>query len=97
MAHVPLTETASANAIGTLTRSAGASVSSAAVASIFSSMTVTVGGTAIASLGGFQIAFGLSAAAAVVAAIVAYRLPRSGGAGHLAEVRGTTSEPTVLP
>jgi MFS family permease len=76
MAFVPDSETASANAIGTLTRSCGASLSSAAVAAILTSMTVTVSGEKIAQLGAFQLAFGLSAVAALSAAAVAYRLPK---------------------
>jgi MFS family permease len=81
MAHVPDSETASANAIGTLTRASGASLSSAAVAAILSSLTVAVDDTAgarvVPSLGAFQLAFVLSGIASFVAAIVAYQLPRA--------------------
>lgn len=76
MAHVPAHETASANAMGTLTRASGASLSSAAVGAILGSMTISVGGDRIASLGAFQLAFALSAVASIGAALVAFQLPR---------------------
>lgn len=76
MAHVPDSETGSANAIGTLARAGGASISSAAVAAILTSKTTPVDGRAIATLGAFQLIFILSAVAAFGAAIVASQLPR---------------------
>ncbi len=77
MAHVPDSETGSANAIGTLARAGGASISSAAVAAILTSMTTRVDGRSVATLGAFQLIFILSAIAALVAAVVASRLPRT--------------------
>lgn len=76
MAHVPDHETGSANAIGTLARAGGASISSAAVAAILTSKTTIVNDAAVATLGAFQLIFILSAVAAFGAAIVASRLPR---------------------
>jgi MFS family permease len=77
MAHVPDRETGSANAIGTLARAGGASISSAAVAAILTSKTTTVDGKGVATLGAFQLIFILSAIAAFVAAMVASQLPRT--------------------
>lgn len=77
MAHVPDSETASANAVGTLARATGASLSSAAVAAILTSITIDVGGDALPGLGAFQLTFLLSAGAAIAAAVLAYRLPRT--------------------
>lgn len=75
MSHVPDSETASANAIGTLTRASGSSISSAAVASILASMTIT--GTTVPSLGAFQLTLVLAAVASLTAALVAMQLPRA--------------------
>lgn len=87
MAHVPDSETASANAIGTLTRSTGASVSSAAVAAILASLTVGLTGAAVApSLGAFQLAFVMSAVVSFAAAVVAIQLPRTARPGGAASI-----------
>ena len=76
MAFVPSSETASANAIGTLTRAAGASISGAMVGAVLSSMTTNVGGDAIPTLDAFHLVFTVSAITAFAAAGVAWCLPR---------------------
>jgi MFS family permease len=84
MAFVPPSETASANAIGTLTRAAGASVSGAMVGAVMSSMTTTVGDDRVPTLGAFHLVFVLSAMAAFAAAGIAWRLPRVAVTSQLA-------------
>jgi len=76
MSYVPISENSSANAMGTLGRSLGASINSAAFAALLSSLTVLHDGDDVARLVAFQIAFGLSAVAALVAAGLAFSLPR---------------------
>jgi MFS family permease len=77
MAFVPPTETASANAIGTLTRAAGAAVSGAMVGAVLSGMTTTtVAGDAVPTIDAFHVVFAISGIAAFVAAGVAYALPK---------------------
>jgi MFS family permease len=76
MANVPVSETASANAVNALARAGGASIGSAAVAAALGSLTVTVGGEVYPALGAFVVLCILSAACAFVAAAVAWSLPR---------------------
>lgn len=90
MANVPDSEVASANAIGTLTRASGASLSSATVAALLSSMTVTSHGQTLPSLGAFQLSFLLSAAAAFAATLVAFGLPRMVHAPAVSETNSFT-------
>ena len=75
MANVPPSETASANAMGTLTRAGGAALSSAVIGALLGSLTQLIAGEEIASLAAFQLAFVLSALASLVAAGVALWLP----------------------
>jgi MFS family permease len=77
MANVPDSELGSANAAGTLMRAGGASLSSAAFAALLSSLTIRAGGRTFPALAAFQWTFLLSAVAAIGAALVASRLPRS--------------------
>lgn len=76
MANVPVSETASANAVNALTRSGGASVGSAAVAAILASVTVTLDGEVFPALGAFRLMFLMAAAGAFAAAALAWFLPR---------------------
>jgi MFS family permease len=75
MSNVPPSETASANAMGTLTRAGGAALSSAVVGALLGSMTELVAGEEVASLEAFQLAFILSAGASLLAAAVVLWLP----------------------
>ncbi|CAB4846203.1 MAG: MFS transporter [Actinobacteria bacterium] len=77
MSYVPANEAGSANALGTLTRSTGASISSAAFAALLSSLTTLHDGEQVARLIAFQIAFGMSAVLALAAAALAFSLPRT--------------------
>jgi MFS family permease len=90
MAFVPASETASANAIGTLTRAGGASISGAMVGAVLTSMTVTVAGDAIPTLDAFHLVFTLSAVAAFIAAGVAWQLPRVAVPSQYVAVARTT-------
>lgn len=76
MSYVPISESSSANAMGTLGRSLGASINSATFAALLSSLTLVSAGDTVAKLAAFQIAFVLSAIAALTAAALAYALPR---------------------
>jgi MFS family permease len=75
MANVPPSETASANAIGTLTRAGGAALSAAVIGALLGSLTELIAGEEVVSLSAFQLAFVLSALASLVAAGVALWLP----------------------
>jgi len=76
MANVPLSETASANAVNALGRAGGAAIGSSVVAGVLGSLTVVVGGTAYPSLFAFQLLFVLCGMCAFGAAFLAYLLPR---------------------
>jgi MFS family permease len=95
MAYVPPSETGSANAIGTLTRASGASLSSAAVAAILASMTLGVGGSELATLTAFHVIFALAATASFAAALVAYQLPRNAASSDGATAAATTARVSV--
>jgi MFS family permease len=71
----PPTETAAANALNTLMRSIGTSVSSAVAGVILAHMTVDFGGTAVPSEASFRLVMGICAAAALASAAVAAFLP----------------------
>ena len=72
---VPVSETAAANGINSLARSMGTSTSSAVMSAVLAQMTVMVAGHAFPSLGGFRTALIVAGCAAVVAAIIASRIP----------------------
>lgn len=76
IANVPVSETASANAMNALARAGGASIASAVVAAGLASITVTVGDEAVPSRDAYQVLFVASAAASFAAAGMAYLLPR---------------------
>jgi len=76
MQHVPADELGSANAMGTLTRSVGASVSGAAVGAILTSMSTVVDGRELPDLRAFTWVSALAAASAFCCAAWALRLPR---------------------
>jgi hypothetical protein len=76
MDNVPQEQTATSNAVNSLMRSGGASISSAATAGIMSSLTVTVAGDEVPSLAAFNLSYLLAALAALTAAALTYQLPR---------------------
>ncbi|MYW69959.1 MFS transporter [Streptomyces sp. SID8379] len=72
---VPSGATASANGVNVLMRTIGQSVSSAAVAAILVHHTARVGGVAVPTLHGYQLAFTMAGTVALVAAAVALAVP----------------------
>jgi MFS family permease len=76
MQHVPPSELGSANAIGTLTRAVGASISGAAVGALLSSITIVVDGVERPAIGAFTWVFALAAVCSFAGAAGATRLPR---------------------
>ncbi|RPE77851.1 MULTISPECIES: MFS transporter [unclassified Frondihabitans] len=68
-ANTPSHELASANGVNTLIRSLGSFLASAIGGTILA--TVTIAGTQLPSLGGYQILFAVCAVAAIVAAVIA--------------------------
>ncbi|MBR7671496.1 MFS transporter [Streptomyces daliensis] len=76
MAAVPRSETAAANGFNSLTRSVGISVSSAIVGVVLAQMSTTVGGYTVPTQDGFRVAFVISAAVAVLAALLTLAIPR---------------------
>lgn len=75
----PPTETAAANALNTLMRSIGTSVSSAVAGVILAHMTVDFGGAAVPSEGSFRLVMGICALAALASVVVAAFLPNRSG------------------
>jgi len=76
MQSVPVHETAAANGFNTLMRALGTTVAAAVIAGILTQSSVEVGGIAAPSGDGFQMAFVLGLAAAVVCAVFALLIPR---------------------
>ncbi|MEU1151170.1 MFS transporter [Streptomyces sp. NPDC005863] len=72
---VPVEQTASANGVNVLMRTIGQSVSSAAVAAILVHHTSTAGGLRFPTLGGYQLAFAMAGAVALVACAAALAIP----------------------
>ncbi|KAA1418325.1 MFS transporter [Mumia zhuanghuii] len=76
MSAVPVTETAAANALNTLMRSIGTSVSSAVAGVVLAQMTLDLGGHVVPSEDGLRLVLALGALAAFVAFAIAAFLPR---------------------
>jgi MFS family permease len=76
MSSVPVSETASANAINTLARSIGSSVASAACGVILAQMTTDFAGHALPSEGSFKVIMAIGSGAALTALLLASFLPR---------------------
>ncbi|MFG2948300.1 MFS transporter [Streptomyces adustus] len=91
---VPLTETASANGVNTLMRSAGGALASAVLASILTHTTVRVGAVAFPSRAGVRTAFATAAAAAIIGLILTVfvpsnrLVPRNGSANPVVGPKG---------
>nr|WP_255348192.1 MFS transporter [Parafrankia sp. EUN1f] len=84
MAHVPITESASANGLNSLMRALGGAVSSAFLASVLASMTIVSAGTTVPSLEAFRLVYWIAAGVALMAFGLAALIPR-----RLDEVRST--------
>jgi MFS family permease len=76
MNAVPVSETASANAINTLSRSIGSSIASAACGVILAQMTTNFAGHALPSEGSFKVIMAIGSGAALTALLLASFLPR---------------------
>jgi MFS family permease len=76
MSAVPVSETASANAINTLARSIGSSVASAACGVILAQMTTNFAGHALPSEDSFKVIMAIGSGAALTALLLASFLPR---------------------
>jgi len=76
MRAVPKSETAAANGLNSLMRSLGTSFASAAVGGILALNSVPLGGVEVPTAAGFQLAFVIGGAAALLGAILALFIPR---------------------
>jgi MFS family permease len=76
MRAVPVHETGASNGLNALSRSIGTSVAAAAVGAVLASMTTTFEGVALPTAAAFQTAFGFGIAAAIVALVLAFLIPR---------------------
>ncbi|MCU1571320.1 MAG: permease of the major facilitator superfamily [Naasia sp.] len=77
MRSVPASETAAANGLNALMRSLGTSFASAAIGAILAVTSVQVGDAQVPSAEGFRLAFVLGGVAALLAAVLAFFIPRS--------------------
>jgi MFS family permease len=101
MSAVPVTESAAANGLNTLSRAVGAAVSSAIVGLVLASLTTDLGGVPLPTLGAFQVTLLIGALGGLVGVVLALFIPRPlpGGdvipdvsAGELAGVSGRRTE-----
>lgn len=76
MQAVPVTETAASNGLNSLVRSIGTSTSSAVVTALLTALTVEVAGVPFPTLDAFRAVFALAACMALLAAAVAWFIPR---------------------
>lgn len=77
MSATPASQTAAANSFNTLMRSIGTSVSSAVAGVVLAQLTTSVGGTAVPTQAAFQTVLAISAAAALLALVMASFIPRN--------------------
>lgn len=75
MSAVPISETAAANGLNSLMRSIGTSSSAAVMAVVLAHMTMSLGDHVVPSRAGFQTAFIISIAAAVLAIVLTLCIP----------------------
>ncbi|MFJ3779082.1 MFS transporter [Streptomyces sp. NPDC090075] len=92
MSSVPVSETASANAVNTLLRSIGSSLASAICGVIVSTMTINFGGHDLPSENSFKVIMAIGCGAALLALFLASFLPRqrAGVVGHGAPAEAVT-------
>jgi len=97
MAHVPITESASANGLNSLMRAIGGSTASAVLAAVLSSVSATAAGEAVPSLTAFEDIYWISAATSLLAVVLVAFIPTRrertpstavGGAGGETVVHG---------
>lgn len=76
MQSVPVTETAASNGLNSLVRSIGTSTSSAVVTALLTAMTMDVAGVQLPTLDAFRAVFAVAFVMAILAAAVAWFIPR---------------------
>ena len=76
MAAVPASETAASNGLNSVMRTLGSTAASAVIGLILASNIVTVDGVTTPNAFGFQLSFGICAAAAVIGVVFTLLLPR---------------------
>lgn len=89
MGAVPVSETAAANSLNTLSRSIGTSISSAVAGVILAHLTISLGPVSVPSKDGFRVILAIGSAAALVAFFIAAFIPTRRTA--------TTSSTTTTP
>ncbi|MGO4201187.1 MFS transporter [Rhodococcus sp. TAF43] len=77
MQAVPISETAASNGLNSLLRSIGTSTSSAVVTALLTAMTLDVAGVQLPTLAAFQTVFAVACGMAILAAVVAWFIPRT--------------------
>ena len=95
MAHVPITESASANGLNSLMRAIGGSMSSAVLAAVLSSVSATAAGESFPSLAAFEDMYWISAAAALLAVVLVAFIPTRRQRVPCAAVGGAGGETVV--
>jgi len=89
MSSVPLTETASANGLNSLSRSLGTALCSALIALAVSTLSVSIEGREFLSPDGVVLCFWLASASALAGGVISLLIPRAAGsAGRVASLRG---------
>ena len=76
MAAVPASETAASNGLNSVMRTLGSTAASAVIGLILASNIVTVDGVTTPNAFGFQLSFGICAAAAVIGVVLTLLLPK---------------------
>ncbi|MDH6678987.1 MFS family permease [Rhodococcus sp. LBL1] len=76
MQSVPITETAASNGLNSLLRSIGTSTSSAVVTALLTAMTMDIAGVHLPTLDAFRTVFAVACGMALLAAAVAWFIPR---------------------
>ncbi|GAA3540253.1 MFS transporter [Kribbella ginsengisoli] len=92
MGAVPVSETAAANSLNTLSRSIGTSISSAVAGVILAHLTISLGPVSVPSKDGFRVILAIGSAAALVAFFIAALIPtrRSGATPEIATTEAAT-------
>jgi predicted MFS family arabinose efflux permease len=85
---VPASQTASANGVNVLLRTIGQATCSAAVAALLTHHTTLLGGTAVPTLHGYLMAFGMAGTVALLGCALALAIPRPRPAAGLPRQRG---------
>ncbi|MFI5707460.1 MFS transporter [Kribbella sp. NPDC051620] len=75
MGAVPVSETAAANSLNTLSRSIGTSISSAVAGVILAHLTISLGPVSVPSKDGFRVILAIGSAAALIAFFIAAFIP----------------------